>query len=325
MNVWHKYKNYITKSLNTNVSEVRIVFDKITNKPFFCLDDLLAYCGYKKDEDGCIDKINIKKYKDRLKVVHFLEIYRTCSFISMDGLKNLSSVVYSVSGSPNKKANSITIVRGAFNAYIRDCKERTELDIPEEFIESFVNIGSKQIAVASHEGQILVQVTDVMRYCGYKDIKIKDNMKEFCVKIQTKKGLVNFMSINSFPLIAKSMANEKYSNKLNILYGHFARINPSSDLSKVIIDKERSVIMYEKNVIDYKLVKDVVYFKTSTIQSMCGYIKDKTLDNFKERSTKIDDIYFMTIQNIKDLLGTKMTPKYKKELNKIYNALHRFA
>lgn len=326
MNVWHKYKNYLFKSLIASMdTEIKVVIDKNTNKPFFCVDDLLSFCGYKKDEDGSIDRTNIKRYQERLKVVHFFELFPNLSFISLDSMKTFNSVVFAVSGSEQKKLKANDVIRITLNTYIADCKSKTEIEVSDDAVESFITIGKKTVAIATYEGKTVAQVTDVMRYCGYKEIKVKDNMREFCVKIQTKKGITNFVYISAFPLIAKGMANEKYSTKLNTLYGHFAKRNPSNTAGKVIIDKERSVVIFDKNVIEYRQLKDVVYFQSSTIQSLCGYSKEKTLDNFKEHSVKIDDMYFMSVSDMKELLGTRLTPKYKDELSKVYNTLYRFA
>ena len=325
MNDWHKYKNYLFKTLNSMGIEVKVVIDQSTNKTFFCADDLLAYTGYKKDPDGAIDRTNIKNYQKRLNIVHFFELFPNLSFIPMENMKTFNSIVFSVSGSNSKKLKAYDAIRITLNAYIAVRKEKIEIDVSEDVSDAFITIGKKNIGIATYDGKTVAQVTDVMRYCGYKEIKVKDNMREFCVKIQTKKGIVNFVYVSAFPLIAKTMANEKYSDKLNMLYSHFSKRNPSSDSDKLIIDKERSVVIFDHNVIEYRQIKDVVYFQSSTIQSLCGYSKEKTLDNFKEHSLKIDDIYFMSVSEMKSLTTTRMTQKYKDELNKVCNTLHRFA
>lgn len=326
MNIWNKYKNYLYKTLNVSGFDIKVITDTNTKKSFFCLDDLLQYCGYVKDEDGVLDSYVVDRYKSRIKLTSFADIYPQFVFVPVEVVNSLPTAVKIVSNGNAKKERATFIIKVALTKFIADCKNRTIEEVAEDTTESYFIFNNNLLSVATYEGRKVVKATDVIRFCGYKDTSVRDNLKEFCVKIETKFGVANFMFVDCFPLVAKSMANETYSARLMKLANYFESQNPLKEKNKISIDKERSVMIVDAKVIPYKEMADCVYFHSTTIQKMVGYKTDKLTDSFKENSFKMEDEnYYITVENMKNILDGRMVPEYRENLSKIYHNLYRFA
>lgn len=326
MNIWHQYKNFLFKSMAVSDSQIKVVIDESQKKTYFCFDDILEFCGYKKDENEAVSSFIIGRYKSRLKLINFSDVFSQSVFISIDSMKDVATAISLVSGVSSKKERAVLIVKKTLTKFIEECKNRKIEPVADKTVESYVNLGNHLFSVATHEGKRVVKATDVLRYCGYKDISVKDNIREFCVKMNTKFGEAHFIFIDSFPIIAKTMQNEKYSIKMNRLYTFFNGQNPIKDRAKLVIDKERSVMIVDAKVIPFKELDNMVYFHSTTVQKLSGYKRDKIADNFKEHSVKFeDDNYYMTVNDMSSILQTKITPEYRKNLSDIHNNLHRFS
>lgn len=326
MNVWNQYKNFIFKSMAVSDTHIKVVIDESQKKTYFCFDDILEFCGYKKDEHEAVSSSIISRYKSRLKLINFSDVFPHSVFTPIDSMKDVSTAISLVSGISSKKERAVLIVKKTLTKFIDECKNRKIEQVADKTVESYVNLGNHLFSVATYEGKRVVKATDVLRYCGYKDISVNDNIREFCVKMNTKFGEAHFVFIDSFPIIAKTMQNEKYSIKMNRLYTLFNGQNPIKDRAKLVIDKERSVMIVNSKVIPYKEMDDTIYFHSTTIQKLAGYKRDKIADNFKEHSVKFeDDNYYMTVNDMSSILQTKITPEYRKNLSNIHNNLYRFS
>lgn len=326
MNIWKQYKNFLFKSMSVLDTNVKVVIDESNKKTYFCLDDILEFCGYKKDENDAVSSYIISRYKSRLKLINFSDVFSNSVFTPIDSMKDVATAISLVSGLASKKERAVLIVKKILTKFIEECKNKQIEQVADKTVESYVNLGNHLFSVATYEGKRVVKATDVLRYCGYKDISVNDNIREFCVKMNTKFGEAHFVFIDSFPIISKSMQKEKYSIKMNRLYTFFNGQNPIKDRAKLVIDKERSIMIVNSKVIPYKEMNEMIYFHSTTIQKLAGYKRDKIADNFKEHSVKFeDDNYYMTVNDMSSILQTKITPEYRKNLSDIHNNLHRFS
>ena len=320
MNPWSKYKNFLFTSINyTGNKEIRIVVDKTTQKSFFCLDDILVNLSYVPSEDGSVQDRTIVQYAKHFKLFNFVELYPTLSFIPVDKVRLISQAAYKIRGIGVTGTN--LIVSKCLNSFIECYKNRDETEIPSE-IESFLTVGKDLFSVATFDKKTVVKATEIMKYCGYKDTAIQDNHREFSVKIKTKNGVANFIYLESFVLLANTMSNPKYSKKLLSLYKKLIDLLPKTT-SDVTINKEKSVIVLDTNIIPFVVSEEGVSFQATSIQKMCGYKTDGMSDNFKRFSTKIQNIHYMTIEGITALLETRMDKNYKQVLVNLCQVLSK--
>lgn len=318
MNTWSKYKNFLFTSLVfTGNKEIRIVVDKNTQKSFFCFDDILSNLNYATSEDGSVQDRTIKMYSKHFKLINFVELYPTLSFIPVEKMREIANAVHKIAGW-SKNTVSILISK-CINAFIECFKNRQEIEISSE-IESFLTVGKHFLSVATFENKTVVKATDVMRFCGYKDASVKDNHREFSIKIKTKNGVANFIYLESFILLSSKMSNPVYSKKLINLHKKITEILPKTT-SNVMLNKEKSVIVVDTTVIPFVIEDGVFNFQAAAIQKICGYKRDGLLDNFKKFSNKFENIHYLNIKGINELLTTRMEKDYKSALLNICQIL----
>lgn len=303
--------------------DIRVVYETESNKSYFCFDDMMAILNYKLDENGSVNRDIVKRYDVRLKLKSFIELFPSASFVPVDAIKNLPYVVGVLSNNQNHHSLLNTAVAGLLRNFMTAIKNRKEVAI-EDDLEDFIEINKHYFSVATNAGEIVVKATDILRYCGYKKLKVRDNFQEFAVKLKTKNGVSNFIPLSKFPLIASEMNNQTYAKKMVTLFNSFNRHTPRK-ANVVNIDKEKSVIIIGSDVIPYVIVDDNVVLQSSIIQKVCGYKSDSVLDTFKHFSQKIDDIHYISVQQMSGLLETIVTAEYKDNLKSLVNKLHKFA
>lgn len=324
MYIWSKYKDYLFTTINVNINdkEIRVIYNLITKKTFFCFDDIMSAVDYKTDSNGSIQRVTSERYDKKIKMHNFIELFPNASFVSIDHIKGFPRLFAAVSNN-NQKAFLITnIVNSVLRNFIDSFKNRKEIEIPEN-TENFIEIYKKQFSVATFNNETVVKVTDILRYCGYKTTSVSDNFVEYSIKIKTKFGVTNFIPLNKFLIIANEMANKKYSEKLTSLYNGFIKFIPKKE-SKVKINREDSVVLIDLNVIPFVILEDKLNFKTATIQKICGYKNKSLLDNFKNISVKLEDCHYVSIKNLKTLLKSAMSEEYKNSLAAIIIKLYKY-
>ncbi len=323
MHAWSKYKDYLLTSFKTASSDIKVVYHIPTKKSFFCFDDMMASIGYKTDDNGAVLRSSSKRYVERLNLVKFMELFPFSLFVSVDKIKNFPSLLSLISNSPKQTSEMSSVISCVLRSFVTAIKDRKEI-ILEDDLEDIIEVNTKPFAVATYNGMLVVKATDVIRYCGYKTVKVRENFLEHSVKIKTKNGIANFIPVDSFPIIANEMNTPKYSTKMVSLFNGFLKKMPAKK-TKAFVDKEKSVIIIGTTVIPFIQSDDVNLFQTSVIQKFCGYTNDSILDNFKNVSTKINDYYYMSIDSIKDLINSRMTSERKSNLKDIANYLYKFS
>lgn len=324
MHTWSKYKNFLFTTISGNgKDDVRVVYQIDTKKSFFCFDDFMGVLKYKKDEQGSMNADIARRYATRINFFNFIELFPTALFVPVDKLKNLPSQVTSLSRVDAHHNELLAIISSTLRAFTPAFKDRNEVVISED-IESFVEVYKKQFSIATFDNRVVVKATDVIRYCGYKKVKVKDNLKEHSVKIKTKAGVTNFIFLESFPIIADEMASDTYAKRMISLYNGISRIMPNKN-EKLVIDREKSVVILGSSVIPFVIEEDKVMFQTSIVQRICGYKGEGVMDNFKRVSDKVGELYYMTVSAMKELVETRMTAEYKGNVKNLINSLHKFA
>lgn len=323
MHTWSKYKNYLFTTFTMLKQDIRVVYETGANKSYFCFDDMMAILNYKLDENGSVNRDVVKRYDVRLKLKSFIELYPSASFVPVEAIKNLPYVVGVLSNNKNHHALLNTAVAGILRQFMTAIKDRKEVAI-EDDLEDFIEVNKNYFSVATYAGDIVVKATDILRYCGYKKLKVRDNFQTVAVKLKTKNGVSNFIPLSKFPLIASEMNNQTYAKKLISLFNGFNRSTPRK-ADFVNIDKEKSVIIVGSDVIPYTIIDDNVVLQSSVVQKVCGYKSDSVLDTFKHFSQKIDDIHYISIPQMANLIETIVTAEYKSNLKNLANKLHKFA
>lgn len=324
MHAWSKYKNFLFTTVVANGNyDIRVVYQIDTKKSFFCFDDLMGTLNYKQDEDGNISHDMIKRYTARLKMFHFVEIFPAAVFIPVDKLKAVPMSVAALSRVSTHYNDILSVISSVLKNFMLAIKDREETVI-EENIESFIEIHKHPFSVATFNNKMVVKATDVMRYCGYKNLSVKDNLKEHSVKIKTKNGVANFLYLESFPMIANEMATPKYATKLLSLFNGFDRYNPVK-AERMTFDREKSVVVLDKTVIPFVVEDDVIKFQTTTIQRICGYKNEGVLDSFKRVSSKINDCHYMAVNAFQALIDSRISADNKNLLKNLLNDLRKFA
>lgn len=323
MHTWSKYKNFLFTTLCGNgKDEVRVVYQIDTKKSFFCFDDFMGALNYKKDEHGSMNSDIARRYATRINFFNFIELFPTALFVPVDKLKNLPSQVTALSRIDTHHTAMLAVITSTLKSFTPALLNRQEIVISEN-IESFVEVYKKQFSIATFDNRVVVKATDVIRYCGYKQVKVKDNIKEHSVKIKTKAGVTNFIFLDAFPIIADEMSTDVYAKRMVSLYNGINRIMPNKN-DKVVIDREKSVVILGSTVIPFVIEDDKVMFQTSIIQRVCGYKCDGVMDNFKRVSDKIGEFYYMTVSGMKELVETRMTAEYKLNIKNLVHTLHKF-
>lgn len=324
MHTWSKYKNFLFTTLCGNgKDEVRVVYQTDTKKSFFCFDDFMGALNYKKDEHGSMNSDIARRYSTRINFFNFIELFPTAVFVPVDKLKNLPSQVTALSRVDTHHTAMLAVITSTLKAFTPALLNRQEVVISEN-VESFVEVYTKQFSIATYDNRVVVKATDVIRYCGYKKVKVKDNIKEHSVKIKTKAGVTNFIFLESFPIIADEMTTDAYAKRMISLYNGISRLMPNKN-DKVVLDREKSVAIIGSTVIPFVIEDDKVMFQTSTVQRVCGYKCEGVMDNFKRVSGKVGDFYYMTVSGMKELIETRMTAEYKVNVKNLVNSLHKFA
>lgn len=324
MHTWSKYKNFLFTTLCGNgKDEVRVVYQTDTKKSFFCFDDFMGALNYKKDEYGSMNSDIARRYSTRINFFNFIELFPTAVFVPVDKLKNLPSQVTALSRVDTHHTAMLAVITSTLKAFTPALLNRQEVVISEN-VESFVEVYTKQFSIATYDNRVVVKATDVIRYCGYKKVKVKDNIKEHSVKIKTKAGVTNFIFLESFPIIADEMTTDAYAKRMISLYNGISRLMPNKN-DKVVLDREKSVAIIGSTVIPFVIEDDKVMFQTSTVQRVCGYKCEGVMDNFKRVSVKVGDFYYMTVSGMKELIETRMTAEYKVNVKNLVNSLHKFA
>jgi hypothetical protein len=303
--------------------DIRIVYETESNKSYFCFDDMMAILNYKLDDNGSVNRDLVKRYDARLKLKSFIELYPSASFIPVDAIKNLPYVVGVLSNNQNHHSLLNAAVAGLLRNFMTAIKNRKEVAI-EDDLEDFIEVNKHYFSVATNSGEIVVKATDILRYCGYKNLKVRDNFQEFSVKLKTKNGISNFIPLSKFPLIASEMNNQTYAKKLVTLFNSFNRNTPRK-AAVVNIDKDKSVIIIGSDVIPYVIVDDNVVLQSSIVQKVCGYKSDGVIDSFRQFSQKVDDIHYISIPQMAGLVNSIVTAEYKENLKTLVNKLHKFA
>lgn len=322
--VWSKYKNFLFTTVLSNGNEdIRVVYQIDIAKSFFCFDDLMGSLNYKQDDEGNVSSEMVKRYSTRLKMFHFVEIFPSAVFIPVDKLKLLPVSVAALSRVKNQYYDSLNAVSAVLKGFMLAIKDREEVLI-EEDIESFIEIHNHPFSVATFENKMVVKATDVLRYCGYKTLSVKDNIKDHCVKIKTKNGIANFIYLDSFPVIADEMATPKYSKKLLSLFTGFNRSNPIKT-ERLKFDREKSVVVLDSTVIPFIMDDDVIKFQTTIIQKICGYKNEGVLESFKRVSIKINDCHYIAVNAFQSLIESKISADNKSLLKNLFYDLRKFA
>lgn len=325
MHTWSKYKHYLFTSFNVKKTDIRVIYDTNLKKSFFCFDDMMANLGYLLNENSCMDRSVSQRYIKRIKMQSFIELFPGALFVPVEAMKSIASTVSLLSNQQKYLEEMTLTVTSVLRVFLIAIKNRKEvLVFEDDNSEDFMQIHNHLFSVATHQTEIAVKATDVMRYCGYKNTKVPDNIREYAVKLVTKNGISNFLPFSSLPFIAESMHTPAYARKMKALYIAFLGISPKRN-ENLKINQDKSVIQIGAEIIPYVMSKDNVMLKTSVVQRVCGYKKEGVLDNFRSVSEKIDDIYYMSVYGLESLADSKLTPKYKENIKKLAKRLERFA
>ncbi len=323
MHSWSKYKDFIFTTVNITNQEIRIVYQLSTKKAFFCFDDLMSAIGYKTDDNGSIQRSTSQRYVSKMKMQTFIELFPTAMFVPIETIKNLHNVVSTLSNNKKFSVEINTIVASVLRAFITIIKDKKEVEIKDD-LEDFIEVYRKHFSVATSNGKTVVKATDIMRYCGYKSLKVREVFIQHSVKIKTKNGVSHFIPLDKFTQIANEMANEKYSKKMISLHTGFIKFMPIKD-NKVLIDKEKSIVLFDSNVIPFIVEDSQIKFKTSIIRRICGYQQEGLTDTFKLRSVKINDCHYISLERLKEILSSKISYAYKENVSFLLNKLYKFA
>jgi prophage antirepressor-like protein len=322
MHNWFKYKDFIFTTVTITTQEIRIVYQLSTKKAFFCFDDLMSAIGYKTDDNGSIQRGTSQRYVKKMKMQTFIELFPTAMFVPLEAIKNLSNVVSELSNNRNFSSNLNAIVSATLRSFITIIKDKKEVEIKDD-LEDFIEIYRNQFSVATNNEKTVVKATDIIRYCGYKSLKVRDGFSDYSIKLKTKNGIAHFIPLDKFTQIASEMANEKYSKKMISLLNGFIKFMPIKN-NKVIIDNDKSIVIFDSNVVPFIFEDNKIKFKTTDIQRICGYKKEGLMESFKIRSIKSDNCHYISLERLKELLSSKISQAYKTNINFILNKLYKF-